>query len=89
VSKKRKIEVFAAGCPACDDVVQLISAIACPSCEVTVLDMKDKSVAKRAKALGIKRVPSVVVNGQLASCCAGAGPEASVLKAAGVGQPLP
>jgi hypothetical protein len=32
---------------------------ACPSCDVTVHDMKD-NVAKRAEALGIRSVPAVV-----------------------------
>ena len=31
MSTKRKIEVFSAGCPACDDTVQLVHDIACES----------------------------------------------------------
>lgn len=86
--QKRKIEVFSAGCAACEETIQLVNSIACPSCEVTVLDMRDTSVAKRAKALGIRSVPAVVINGQLAACCVERGVETSTLKTAGVGQPL-
>lgn len=85
---KRKIEVFSAGCPACDDTIQLINSIVCESCEVSVLDMKDPKVAARAKSLGVRSVPAVAINGKLADCCSGRGPEASALRAAGIGQPV-
>lgn len=82
----RIVEVFSAGCSACSDTIDLVNQIACASCEVRVLDMNDASVAQRAKQLGITRVPAVVVDGQLADCCAGAGPTESGLRAAGVGR---
>ena len=88
MAAKRKIEVFSAGCPACDETLQLINRIACPSCEVMVLDMKNPAVASRAKNLGIRSVPAVVINGKLAECCAGRGPEEAALRAKGLGQPL-
>lgn len=87
MTAKRKIEVFSAGCPLCADTVTLVSKLACSSCEVSVLDMNDTAVADRAKSLGIKTVPSVVVNGQLASCCQGGGVDENVLKVMGVGSP--
>ncbi len=37
---KRKIEVFSAGCPCCFETIELVRKSACPSCEVTVLDMR-------------------------------------------------
>jgi glutaredoxin 3 len=82
---KRTVEVFSAGCAACEETINLVNSIACPSCEVSILDMKDANVAKRAKQLGITRVPAVVVNGKLADCCAGSGPTEQGLRAAGVG----
>ena len=82
----RKVEVFSAGCPTCEDTVALVNSIACPSCEVSVLDMNDAGVAAQAKSLGVRSVPAVVVDGELASCCAGGGPDESSLRAAGVGQ---
>ena len=30
MNAKRKIEVFSAGCPACEETVQLVNRIACP-----------------------------------------------------------
>ena len=86
---KRKIEIFSAGCPACDEAVSLVKTIACPSCEVKVLDILDSDVAARAKQYGIRAVPAVVVDGKLADCCAGTGVDEASLKAAGVGAPLP
>ena len=83
---KRKIEIFTAGCTCCDAAVQLVQSIACPSCEVEVLDMKSADVAQRAKHLGVRSVPAVAVNGTLAGCCAGRGPTEEALRAAGVGQ---
>ena len=88
MSNKRKIEVFSAGCPACEETVNLVNRIACPSCEVIVLDMNDPNVASRANSLGIRSVPAVLINGKLADCCAGRGPDETTLRASGLGQPV-
>jgi glutaredoxin len=88
MATKRKVEVFSAGCPACHETIALVKGAACPSCDVIVLDMHDPQVASRAKALGIRSVPAVVIDGQLAGCCAGRGPDEATLKAAGLGQPI-
>lgn len=88
MANERKVEVFSAGCPACEDTIQLVNRIACPSCDVTVLDMNEPAVASRAKSLGINSVPAVVIDGKLADCCTGRGPEEATLRAAGVGQPI-
>jgi hypothetical protein len=88
MANKRTIEVFSAGCTACDDAVQLVKSLGCPSCDVTVLDMHDASVAARAKTLGIRSVPAVVIDGKLADCCTGRGVDAATLRAAGLGQPI-
>lgn len=86
---RRKIEIFSAGCPACDEAVAAITDLACPSCEVVVLDMTDPAVAQRAKDLDVRSVPAVAVDGKLADCCSGRGPDMSVLQAAGLGRPVP
>lgn len=83
---KRQVEVFSAGCAACQETIDLINQIACPSCDITVHDMRDARVAGRAKALGIRSVPAVVIDGKLADCCAGRGVDEATLRAAGVGQ---
>ena len=89
MSDKRKIEIFSAGCPACEEAVRTVEDIACPSCEVEVLDMHRPEVAARAAGYSVRSVPAVVVDGQLAGCCAGRGVEEAALRAAGVGTPLP
>lgn len=80
----RKIEVFSAGCPACEETVQLIQRIACPSCSIEVLDMNRPEIAAKAKNYGVKRVPAVAIDGKLANCCTGS-PDEATLRAAGVG----
>ncbi len=85
MNKKRKIEVFSAGCPACEETIVLVNRIGCPSCEIEVLDMHQAQVALRARTYGIRSVPAVVIDGKLADCCAGRGPDESTLRAAGLG----
>lgn len=89
MSNKRQIEIFSAGCPVCDEAVETVKRIACPSCETAVLDMRQPEVATRAKQLGISRVPAIVIDGKLAECCAASAVDEQVLRAAGVGVPLP
>jgi hypothetical protein len=89
MATKRQVEVFSAGCPACQEVVALVRGLACPSCDVSVLDMHDPAVARRAKGLGVRSVPAVVIDGKLADCCQGRGPDEAVLRAAGLGQAIP
>ena len=88
MATKRQIEVFSARCAVCQEAVDLVSQIACPSCEFTVLDMQDQAVAARARTLGIGSVPAVVIDGQLADCCSGRGVDEDTLRRAGIGQPL-
>ncbi len=89
MSTKRTIEIFSAGCSVCEETIALVKRVACPSCEVSVLDMKDPAVASRTKSLGIRSIPAVVIDGKLADCCAGRGPDEQTLRAARLGQPLP
>jgi hypothetical protein len=89
MNTKRKVEVFSAGCPACQDAIELVNGIACPSCDVAVLNMTDRAVADRAKTLGVQRVPAIVIDGKLADCCRGQGISEAALRAEGVGQPRP
>lgn len=86
MTAKRKVEVFSAGCPACQDAIKLVNRLSCGSCDVLVLDMNDVKVAKRARDLGVRSVPAVAINGQLASCCAAGGVDERALRAAGLGQ---
>ena len=88
MTERRVVEIFSTGCGICDDAVSLVQRLACSSCDVQVLDMTDASIAGQARELGIKTVPAVVVDGELASCCTGAGPTEEALRQAGIGQPF-
>lgn len=88
MSSKRQIEIFSAGCPVCQETIELVNSLACASCDISVLDMNDKSVAARARELGIRSVPAVAINGKLADCCHGRGVDEATLRNAGIGQPL-
>lgn len=87
-TNKRKVEVFTAGCPACQPVVDLVKSIACPSCDVQVLDMHEPAAAERAASYGVRSVPAVAIDGKLAECCAGSGVDEQTLRNAGLGVPL-
>ncbi len=86
---KRNVEIFSAGCLLCEETIRLVNRLACPSCKVTVLDMKEPAVFHRAKALGIRSIPSVAVNGNLVPCSSDRGPDEASLRAAGIGFPTP
>ena len=84
----RKIEIFSAGCPLCEETVEMVNRLACSSCEVEIVDMKDIKGATRARELHVRSVPAVAINGKLADCCAGRGPDEATLRSAGLGQPI-
>ena len=84
----RKVEIYSAGCPACQETIDLVNKIACQSCDVSVLMMNDDGVAQRAKSLGIHRVPAVVIDGKLADCCMVSAPDEQSLRAAGIGRAI-
>ena len=84
----RKVEIFSAGCPACEETIQLVRSIACSSCEIEIHDMHQPAVAAKAKRYGVKTVPAVVINGKLAGSGAGGGVDPDVLRREGVGVPL-
>lgn len=82
---QRTVEVFTAGCPVCDETVELIQRIACDSCQVEVLDLNDETIARRAEYLGIRSVPAIAIDGSLARCCAERGVSEESLRAEGIG----
>ena len=74
------VEVFSAGCGVCTETIEMVQRAACPSCEVTVLDMREPDVARRAQDLGIRSLPAVVIDGKLADCCSGRGVDEATLR---------
>jgi glutaredoxin len=88
MTRKRTVEIFTAGCPVCDEAVAAVLTLACSSCDVVTHDMRDADVAKRAEQLGVRTIPAVTVDGELAGCCKGGGIDQRALRAAGIGSPL-
>jgi DNA-binding transcriptional MerR regulator len=85
-TQKRKVEVFTAGCPVCKPVLELVQRVACPSCDVTVYNVKDDPQAgARAKAANVQRLPMVLVDGKPADCCQVGPVTEAGLRAAGIG----
>jgi glutaredoxin len=82
MNTKKKIEVFSAGCSTCKETIELVKKIAGSSHEVIVHDMQKSDIASKAKNYGVRSVPAVLIDGKLASCCAGRGPEEHVLREA-------
>ena len=78
----KKIEVFSAGCSTCKETIEMVKRLAGSSHEVIIHDMQKSDVASKAKGDGVRSVPAVVIDGKLASCCAGRGPDEHILKAA-------
>lgn len=78
----RTIEIFSAGCATCKDTIDMVKKLAGSQHEVHVRDMQHTETATRAKQLGIRSVPAVVVDGKLSGCCAGRGPDEHVLREA-------
>ena len=89
-TEKRRVDVFAAGCPLCQDAVRLVTSLACPSCEVQVYDLREGCVAnecrEKAARYGVTAVPAVRVNGILLDCCRREPITADRLIAAGISQ---
>jgi len=87
MTAKRRVQVFSAGCSCCSEVVSLVQKLAGQSWDVEVLDMHDTAVAQRARALGVRTVPAVAIDGRLADCCLGVGVDEQRLLTAGLGRP--
>ena len=87
MENKRTVEIFSAGCGCCEETIALVKKIACPSCEIAILDMQKPEIAERAAHLGVRSVPAVAIDGKLAGCCAGRGPDEAALRSAGLGIP--
>ncbi len=46
---KRKVEIYSAGCEFCQDVIERVKMLSCPSCEIEIHDMQDPVVADDGK----------------------------------------
>jgi hypothetical protein len=68
----------------------MIKELACDTCEVTTYDLvrqcEDKTCLEKIDEYGIKKVPAVVVNGELLDCCRYSAITEAKLVEAGIGQ---
>ncbi len=63
---KRKIEVFTAGCPLCDETLELVrNAVAGCGCEVIERRCSGTECCDEAKQYDVKAMPTVVVDGRI------------------------
>ena len=82
---KRKVELFTAGCPVCEEATRLVKELVCENCDLEILNtVNDRVAQEKAKKYGLSRLPAVVVNGRIAECCTQK-IDADTLRAAGVG----
>ena len=90
-SATRRVEVFTAGCPVCDDTVRLVQSLACRSCEVNIYDLREgcatNECREKARHYGITAVPAIAVNGVLLESSRRAPITADNLREAGIGRP--
>ncbi len=84
---KRMVEVFTAGCPFCEPVVEMVEGLAGEECEVTIhnLSKDNPDAMQKIKSYTINRLPAVAVEGQLIDCCNLRGISKDDLIRAGVG----
>ena len=89
-TEKRRVEVFTAGCPICDDTVRLVKSLVCSSCDLQIYDLREGCATNecldKARHYGVTAVPAVAVNGVLLDCCRRPPIAADRLIAAGIGQ---
>ena len=61
MNSKRVVEVFSAGCAICEETLNLVRRVACPSCEVTLRDMHDqRSHAGRRASASVRCLRSLL-----------------------------
>ena len=82
MNPKHKIESFSAGCAICKETIEMVRKIAGADHEIQIHDMHQREIASRAKQHGVRSLPAVVIDGKLAGCCAGRGPDEHVLREA-------
>ncbi len=59
---ERHIEVFSAGCPLCQEMIDTIALGKCGKCQIEVRDAHDPKVRREMKRLGIRSVPTAVID---------------------------
>lgn len=88
--EKRKVELFIAGCPACEPTVELVKSMICESCDLEIHNVSsaDDSIYNKIKNYNIHNIPAIAVNGELLLCCKEKGITEEELIRAGIGKSL-
>ncbi len=76
--QQRWIQVFSTGCPLCAEAIALVARLRGDSDRVVVHDMTAPPVVSAAFRLGIRSVPTILIDGQIAECCMGGVDEAGL-----------
>mgnify|MGYP003646164408 CR=1 FL=1 len=88
---KSTIEIFTAGCPVCEPAVKMVKELSADTDQVILYDLGIEAGIEKNKSkiqeYGINRVPSVVVDGKLLSCCDNEISRKDLLEAGIGGQP--
>ena len=65
-ASKRRIEVFTAGCPLCNETLRLVrEAVRSCGCEVIERRCNGENQCAEAKAYEVRAMPTVVVDGKI------------------------
>jgi hypothetical protein len=88
---QRRVDVFTAAWPLCEDTVRLVSSLALPQLRGASNALREGYVTNECREktarCGVTAVPAVTVNGVLVACCRRASITADRLIAAGIGFP--
>ena len=69
--QQRWIQVFSTGCPLCKDAIDLVERLRGDSDHLVVHDMISPQVVTEAYRLGIRSVPTILIDGRIVSSAGG------------------
>ncbi len=79
---RRTIEIFSAGCSICETTIQMVRQVAGSGHDIQIRNVQQREAAERAGTLGVRTLPAVAIDGRLAACCAGPGPDEHAIREA-------
>jgi Thioredoxin domain len=66
---KMQVDIFTAGCPVCEPVVQLVKDTAGNHCDITIHNLSESRHKDILKKYNLTRLPAIAVDGKLLDCC--------------------
>lgn len=82
---QKQVEIFTAGCPVCEPVVQLVKDTAGAHCNITIHNLSEDHNDAIRKKYVLTRLPAVAVDGKLLDCCKNSAITKEDLISAGIG----